>query len=354
MANLRLLVLKMKADNRILFRPDFEKLVKIANSYGWRVKSYKEAKAFIKHHALEELTATHRAFVYNYESETIILYRDDLEGTQLLLALAHEIGHLVLQHTENQQGAESEADKFARLLIGDYKYIKNVTLIFLFGLFAVLSIKSYDNSDTAADNSTMLSYQTDTATTSIFFKPIEESRFETTPTSVVETPAPSLEAEGNTYVVDPECAVFISKSGNKYHRIDCYHINTDNCTMISEEQAVDLGYEPCRTCRPDVELAQPGDYVSADECIIDPEFSIEKEAEIVTVETEAEIKPIEINQASLEDFMTLPGMDEEKAAAILTLRGEINRFQHCYEILYADGVSQEFLASIMDYLYVES
>lgn len=96
MANLRLLVLKIRTDNKIFLRPNFDKLVKIATSYGWQVKSYKEAKVFIKYHKLEEPAKIHRAFAYEYEDEIIILYRDDLEGEQLLFAIAHEIGHLVL------------------------------------------------------------------------------------------------------------------------------------------------------------------------------------------------------------------------------------------------------------------
>ena len=50
MANLRLLTLKIRTENKIFLKPDFDKLVKIAKSYGWIVKSYKEAEEFIKQH----------------------------------------------------------------------------------------------------------------------------------------------------------------------------------------------------------------------------------------------------------------------------------------------------------------
>ena len=272
MANLRLLVLKIRTDNKIFFKPNFDKLVKIATSYGWQVKSYKEAKAFIKYHKLEEPAKIHRAFAYEYEDEII---------------------------TPTQ----------------------------------------------------------------------EQSEFKPALTTSVETSAlnPEIETEGTIYIVDPEYAVYISKSGNKYHCADCYHINADNCTMMSEEQAISLGYEPCKTCRPDVEVIQPDESDKYDpdpdeEYIDDPEsefdYYTESEPEFVTNapedETTTEIQPIEINQATLEDFMTIPGVDEEKATAILALRNAIHSFQHPYEILYADGISQEFLASIIDYLYIES
>lgn len=370
MANLRLLVLKIRTDNKIFFKPNFDKLVKIATSYGWQVKSYKEAKAFIKYHKLEEPTKIHRAFAYEYEDEIIILYRDDLEGEQLLFAIAHEIGHLVLQHNENKQNAESEADEFARLLIGDYTYLKKAALFLAVVLVTVLIVKSCSNSSIFINNNEIPSPQTEpSAVTEIITPTQEQSEFKPALTTSVETSAlnPEIETEGTIYIVDPEYAVYISKSGNKYHRADCYHINADNCTMMSEEQAISLGYEPCKTCRPDIEVILPDESDEYDpdpdeEYIDEPELEFdyytESEPEFVTNapedETTTEIQPIEINQATLEDFMTIPGVDEEKATAILSLRNAIHSFQHPYEILYADGISQEFLASIIDYLYIES
>lgn len=371
MANIRLLTLKIRTENKIFLKPDFDKLVKIAKSYGWIVKSYKEAKEFIKFHKLEESTKKHRAFSYGYNDETIILYRDSLEGEQLLLSIAHEIGHLVLKHDEKNDVSEDEADEFARLLIGDYTHIRKAAPIMIVVLIVtvVLTVKSCSKSNIVINNNAAPVLQTESAAIPENIKPPQEqSEFETVLTTAVETSTPNSETktEATTYIVDPKHAVYVSKSGDKYHREDCYHINVDNCTMISEEQAISLGYEPCKTCRPDVEAVQPGEYESntVEEYIDDPEpepdhdFMTESETELITnvpeAETATEIQPIEINRATLEDFMTIPGIDEEKAAAILELRNTIHEFQHPYEILYAEGISQEFLASIMDYLYVES
>lgn len=370
MVNLRLLVLKIKTDNKIFSKPNFNKLVKIASSYGWRVKSYNNAKSFIKHHKLEELAEKHRAFVYEYNNEIIILYRDNLENEQLLFAIAHEIGHLVLQHDENKPGAESEADEFAKLLLCDHRHFKKISLILaaiilVVILTAILIIKSCGDSCMFVNNNAMPFSQAKPATVTETVVPVpESSTFETIHTTTIETSTlnKETEAEKTTYIVDPEYAVYISKSGNKYHRIDCYQINVDNCTMMSEEQAINLGYEPCKTCRPDVEVIPTDKYYhDPDEEYInesESEFatSIETEAERVTntpeAETTTEIQPIEINQATLEDFISIPGVDEEKAIAILELREAIHGFQHPYEILYVDGISQEFLASIIDYLYI--
>lgn len=366
MSNLRLLILKIRTDNKIFFKPNFDKLVKIASSYGWRVESYNNAKAFITYHKLGESTEKHRALSYEYDDEIIILYRDNLEGDQLLFAIAHEIGHLVLQHDENKHNAESEADEFARLLICDHTYLKKAAFILAVVVVTVLIMKSCNHNYITTNNNAMRSQQTEPTSITELIKPTQElPEYEPTVTTSVETSTlnQEIETEKATYIVDPECAVYISKSGNKYHRADCYHINADNCTMMSEEQAISLGYEPCKTCRPDVEVIQPDEYEydSDEEYIDEPEsefvLPIESETERVINESEAEttteIQPIEINHADLKDFMTIPGIDEEKATAILALRNAIHGFQHPYEILYAEGISQELLASIIDYLYIE-
>lgn len=332
-------------------------------SYGCRVKSYKEAEDFIKYHKLEESTKIYRAFAYEYDDEIIVLYRDSLKGEQLLFAIAHEIGHLALQHDEKTQRAEDEADEFARLFIGN-TYLRKAALVMIIALILVtaLLVKSCGESSIVISNNVTPSLQTESATVSETIETVKkQSGFETALTTTNEKPTSNQEIQTEeVHIANPEHPVYISKSGNKYHSADCYHINVDNCTMISKEQAVSLGYEPCKTCRPDVIQSDESKSNTVKEYIDEPEtkFVPFTETEFVTdipeTETPTEIQPIEINQATLEDFMTIPGVDEERAAAILELRNAINGFQHPYEILYAEGISQEFLASIIDYLYVES
>lgn len=271
--------------------------------------------------------------------------------------------------TKKNDTVEDEADEFARLLIVNYTHLRKAAPIMIIVLIVavVLTAKSCSKSNIVINNNAAPVLQTEPSAVTENITPTQDqSEFETVLTTAVETSTPNSETktEATTYIVDPKHAVYISKSGDKYHSADCYHINIDNCTMISEEQAISLGYKPCKTCRPDVETIQPDEYESntVEEYIDEPEPEFEplaeSEAELITnapeAKTTTEIQPIEINQANLEDFMTIPGIDEEKAAAILELRNTIHEFQHPYEILYAEGISREFLASIMDYLYVES
>ena len=50
--------------------------------------------------------------------------------------------------------------------------------------------------------------------------------------------------------ITPENMVYITTAGNKYHRRDCYQIDDSQLLVISIEDAARLGYEPCKTCRP--------------------------------------------------------------------------------------------------------
>lgn len=68
---------------------------------------------------------------------------------------------------------------------------------------------------------------------------------------------------------------------------------------------------------------------------------------------ETEISMIELNSASAEDFEKLPGIDMEMAEKIVDFREKIWYFSHPYELLYIDGMSEELLSSIIDYLYIE-
>jgi competence ComEA-like helix-hairpin-helix protein len=61
---------------------------------------------------------------------------------------------------------------------------------------------------------------------------------------------------------------------------------------------------------------------------------------------------ININTATAEDFMTLPGIDSQLAENIVELRTSIHYFQHIYELLYAEGMTKEKLSAIQNYLTV--
>lgn len=67
---------------------------------------------------------------------------------------------------------------------------------------------------------------------------------------------------------------------------------------------------------------------------------------------EIEILHLDMNKASVEEFATLPGIDIELAKSIVELREKIQYFSHPYELLYVDGMTENKLNAILQYIYV--
>ncbi len=63
---------------------------------------------------------------------------------------------------------------------------------------------------------------------------------------------------------------------------------------------------------------------------------------------------LDINTATAADFQQLPGVTPEIAENIVQLRTLIQYFQNVYELLYANGMTDELFLSIRDYLYVNT
>ena len=72
-----------------------------------------------------------------------------------------------------------------------------------------------------------------------------------------------------------------------------------------------------------------------------------------TFPEDTEIPMVELNSATAEDFMKLPGIDEEMAYKIVEFREKIQYFSHPYELLYIDGMTEKILSGAIDYMYIE-
>ena len=57
-------------------------------------------------------------------------------------------------------------------------------------------------------------------------------------------------------------------------------------------------------------------------------------------------EPISINTADYWQLRCLPGIDDEKARAILKCRAEIGGFAHCEDLLQAEGITEEILEAV--------
>lgn len=61
----------------------------------------------------------------------------------------------------------------------------------------------------------------------------------------------------------------------------------------------------------------------------------------------------DLNKVTQQELEMIPGINKEIAENIISLRTSIQYFSHPYELLYADGMTEEFLCKIIDYFYIE-
>lgn len=62
----------------------------------------------------------------------------------------------------------------------------------------------------------------------------------------------------------------------------------------------------------------------------------------------------DLNKVTQDELEMIPGINREMAENIISLRTSIQYFSHPYELLYADGMTEEFLCKVIDYFYVEN
>lgn len=90
-------------------------------------------------------------------------------------------------------------------------------------------------------------------------------------------------------------------------------------------------------------------YVYADSSGLPPK---DEYTDTETSQTEAQIYKININTATKEDFMQLPGIDETTAENLIKLREDISGFLKIEEMIYADGMTTDKIEMIRAYVYL--
>ena len=99
-------------------------LMRICISIGAELVSYKSGKVLIQQLRQDQNTK-YDAFTFRQDDTVIIFFRDELSTPDKLHAIAHEIGHIVLQHIYNgslgfstvEAPQEQEANLFAYELV---------------------------------------------------------------------------------------------------------------------------------------------------------------------------------------------------------------------------------------------
>ena len=112
-----------------LSEPSLDDLVKIVQSFGFEIIDFtqdetdEDIQTLISELGLAELIRTSRAFVYQKQDVKLLFVNDSMTADEKRYAIAHELGHIVLKHTNDSPGFttdmedEFEANEFAHYLL---------------------------------------------------------------------------------------------------------------------------------------------------------------------------------------------------------------------------------------------
>lgn len=208
-------------------------LKQIIETYGWEIYSYKDAADIIANYNLQDMANKNDSFATCISGRIIIFYDDNISQLDLPYILAHEIGHVVLNHLDNTDDIyikERDCNDFAEELLNYTPTFKSNTIniiaviliIVVIGVFGIYSINKYQKEHTYVFEDSI---------------DIESSNSTQINTSIIDSD------------VDSELIVFVTEYGTKYHRSDCRYIEgKDNLTEFSINDAENAGYSPCKIC----------------------------------------------------------------------------------------------------------
>jgi len=192
---------RVKKDLGALTLENVEKYIRRQN---WILIYYgdKETEDYLKTLHLESYAEQHDAFSVR-DRQAIIFVRESVPEKQKINLLLHEIAHIVLEHDMShlKPADETAADQFVVYCLKPTFKVWKIAVAFGIVATIILVICGIKISRQAAYESSI---------------------------------------------------VYITASGTKYHIADCTYIkNKDNIVAISRADAITLGKEPCRVCRPD-------------------------------------------------------------------------------------------------------
>lgn len=189
-------------------KKDFTSAETFAESVGYKITFYNttQGDAEIARYHLEQKALNTKAFTYASTAKIIFIDNTTHPNDKLML-LYHELGHILLGHigdgrlfTRNAILMDIEADAFVQevLTFSAPKYKLYLALSLL-----VISISA-----------------------AVFFSSINKAK-ENTATDTV----------------------YITKSGDKYHKSECFSTKDKTCASIDKSEAEKL-FAPCQLCNP--------------------------------------------------------------------------------------------------------
>lgn len=227
---------------------------KIAASLGMTLKTEKDAeKDFLHSDPLKDRDA----ILTLAGSQYVIYYKSGIYEDFFIL---HEICHYLLKHYYDGDYEENQANILACMILIPQKELKEDMLVLSYKYnipphIAYKSIPAIRKNKKPPKRlfaalvfiGVLVLFAVAGSVLSLFFN----SNTDTVP--VVETTETSTIAE-HTTVAETTTAdqqqetVYITKSGKKYHKSDCFYIAGRDTASVTVEEAEQQGYSPCSVC----------------------------------------------------------------------------------------------------------
>ena len=181
-------------------------------------------------------TCENESFIYNSAAHLIFI-NDDVPCERKLYLLLHEIGHIMLKHlgdgrirVTDKVLLDIEANAFVYEVLQLKPYTGLKYMLAAFGIVCI-SLSIYILKPT--DNAVM---------------PVNNTITYNTP---IETPYeyPSQTINEQNALEESRDIVYITSTGNKYHRANCIYTKDKDCTALTREEA-EKNYTPCKVCNP--------------------------------------------------------------------------------------------------------
>ncbi len=259
---------------------EMEKLEEIAKSNGWEIIPYSKGYNFIKAENLERYCYTSKGFTYSSLDCTIIFIKDDLGYLDKINVICHEMGHLVLRHiaigTNQKSNTANNEDKIQELEADAFSLELQVPTYLMQQLKITTTRSLVDNGILSRENAKKRGryYISDIYANNNFFKislitivliivilvtfyitssyykaNSENSLLKMHQTISSETTSETTETTSIlAYDTTSGEMVYITKTGSKYHKQDCYYIKNSETIALTVEQAEQQGYSPCAVC----------------------------------------------------------------------------------------------------------
>lgn len=183
----------------------------------------------IKELNVKEQFEAHLSLTFSSEDSQFILIYAGISNDTAAEMLLHELAHIFLGHLDNSEipaeTDEAEADMLISYVKQEvYKKRKPNALSLVIAAVGIMSFAMSVNIAGSYQNAA---------------EPVE-STFGTYSSDIAES------AENGT--ISQSESVFVTKTGSKYHKADCYHIQGSDVIELTVAEAEEAGYVPCKDC----------------------------------------------------------------------------------------------------------